>query len=167
MGMLLSVLVLSALVSGVRADDAAVRKALDAQYAKFSQGMIKKDMKAMFSLLTPDATFKEVGGQIMTREQMSKMMEQMMGTMTISKIGNKVETLKVKGNTAIADVTSRSSGKMKGQDGKTHTVAYVSKSRDTWTKTAGGWKLKRIEAISETMTMDGKPVSYGAPPPKK
>lgn len=154
-------------VSQVRADDATVRKALGAQYTKFNQGLIKKDLKSTFSLLTPDAKFIEVGGQTRTHEQMHQMMEQMLSTMTISKATNTIDKLKVTGETAIAEVTLKSSGAMKGEDKKTHTVGYISKSRDTWTKTAEGWKLKQIVAVSENMTMDGKPVNYGAPPPAK
>ena len=153
--------------SQVRAEDAEMRKTLGAQYAKFNQGLIKKDIKSMFSLLTPDAKFIEVGGQKTTREQMHQMMEQMLSTMSLSKATSTIDKLNVSGDTAIAEVTLRSSGAMKGQDKKTHLVGYVSKSRDTWTKTSEGWKLKQIVAVSENMTMDGKPVNYGAPPPAK
>ena len=158
-GMLVGALVLSAFVSGARADDATVRKELDAQYAKYTQGLVKKDLKMIFALVTPDATFKEANGQVQKREQLQKMMKEIMAIMTLSTASHKIEKLTVKGDTAIAEVAGKSAGKMKGQDGKSHSISYASKTRDYWVKTAGAWKIKKMEAISESMLMDGKPVT--------
>jgi ketosteroid isomerase-like protein len=155
-GMLVGALILSAFVSGARADEAAVRKALDAQYAKFNTSLVKKDMKTMFDVLTPDATYV-MKGMVQNREQMRQMMTQTMAMMQISKASNKIEKLTMKGEMAIVVAAAKSSGKMKGTDGKIHPISYTSKTRDHWTKTPGGWKIKKIEAISESMTVDGKP----------
>lgn len=152
-----SALLLCAHVSGARADNTAIRKELDSQYAKFNQSLVKKDMKAMFEMLTPDVTFKGKTGQTENREQLRQMMSQMISIMTISKATNKIGKLTLKSNMAIVEAMSKSEGKMKGSDGKLHSVAYTSKTRDFWTKTTSGWKIKKIEGISEQMLMDGKP----------
>jgi hypothetical protein len=41
--------------------------------------------------------------------------------------------------------------------GKPRPSVYRGRWRDEWRKTPSGWKLHRIEATSETMTVDGKP----------
>jgi len=63
----------------------------------------------------------------------------------------------VKGNTAVVMAGYTFKGTMAGPDGKTHKMASTGTSKDTLVKTDKGWLFKKVQAIKETTTMDGKP----------
>ena len=167
-GSMLAVGFLPAITGGTaQANKAADRREIENDYARTSTAMKAKDTKPLFALMTPDATFKEVGGSITPRPQLEAMMKQMFALMTYTEMTAKITKWMWQDKAAQLDVTTNSAGTLKTPDGKTHAVTYVSKSRDHWVKQADGWRLRQIEAVSETMTQDGKPVVMPAPPPKK
>ena len=150
-----------------QADTKADRSEIESDYIRTAKAMQRKDTKELFALMTEDATFKETDGSLTTRPQMEKMMKQMFAAMTYTAITPKVTQWVWQDNAALLNVTTKSAGTMKTPDGKTHSVTYVSKSRDKWVRQAAGWRLQQIEAVSETMTVDGKPVAMPAPSPKQ
>ena len=119
----------------------------------------------MFALMTNNATFKGAEGRSSTRTQLEATMKQMFAMMTYTAITPHITKWTWQDKAALLDVTTKSAGTMQTPDGKTHVVTYVSKSRDQWVQQAEGWRLKQIQAVSETMTQDGKPVVM--PTPKK
>ncbi len=146
---------------------AADRREIEGDYARTSNAMKHKDAKPLFALMTNDATFKEADGSLTSRPQLEAMMKQMFAMLTYTEITPKVTKWTWQDKAALLDVTTKSAGKMKTPDGKTHTITYVSKSRDKWVKQPEGWRLQQMEAVSETMTRDGKPVIIPTPTPKK
>ena len=149
--------------SGKTAD----RKEIEGDYARSCKAMKQKDIKPLFALMTKDATFKERNGKITSRSELEAMMKQMFTMLTYTEITPKATKWAWQNSAALVDMTTKSAGKMKTPDGKTHAVTYVSKSRDTWVKQADGWRLQQIEAVSETMTVDDKPVVMPVPPANK
>ncbi len=156
------VLALSITGSG-RAD---VKGELEKEFDKYIKAYLNHDLKAIEAMCTPDFTEK-MGGKVYNRKQALDMMKQEFasmpkgGTATI-----KVEKVTPKGNTAIAEASGMFKNKVKGQDGKMHEMVGSGKSRETFVKTAAGWKVKMVEELTMTMTMDGKPFdpSKMAPP---
>jgi hypothetical protein len=70
-----------------------------------------------------------------------------------------IEKLTVRGNQAIVDARQDFSRKQRLRDGKTHTIIISVLQRETWTKTAWGWKLRLVDNFRiQSMTVDGKPV---------
>ena len=163
----LCLLLTTAGVGSAQSDRTADRKEIENDYARVARALKQNDSKPLLSLMTQDATFKEADGSLTPRSQFEAMMKQMANTMTYTQMSSKVTKWMWRRNAALLDVTIKSAGKIKTPDGKAHLVTYVSKSRDAWVKQADGWRLQQIEAVSETMTRDGKPVVMPTPAPKK
>ncbi len=154
-------------ISAAQSDKTADRKEIEGDYARSSRGMKQKDTQPMFAVMTENATFKDADGNSISRPQFESMMKRIFVTMTYTRVTPQITKWVWQDKAALLDVTTRSAGMMKTPDGKTHAVTFVSKSRDQWVKLADGWRLKQIEAVSEAMTQDGKPVVMPTPTPKK
>ena len=61
----------------------------------------------------------------------------MFATMTYTKVTPQVTKWVWQDKAALLDVTVKSAGTLKSPDGKTHTVTYISKSRDQWVRQPG------------------------------
>jgi ketosteroid isomerase-like protein len=144
--------------SAVRADDKAEINAL---YAKATAAVKARDAKAIQSLETPD--FVEVlGGTKLNGAQTAEMMAQQFKVIkkfdTVRMSADKID---VKGKTAVVTAGSSFTCSMTGQDGKSHKMASKVVTKDTLTKTPKGWLFSKVESLSDSTTMDGKP--FGAP----
>ncbi len=149
------------------AQDAATRKAITAMYGKVCEAYSKKDLSALKATAVPDLVFYEVGGKSVTLKEMEGMLQQMFSQTKSLKVTEKADKWAMQGKDVLVDSTMTTVSKMDGPDKKPHEVAYASKSRDLWRKTAQGWRIVRIQAVSETMKVDGKPAANPmASPPK-
>jgi hypothetical protein len=98
-------------------------------------------------------------GRRQTAKEMLAEMEASLGPQTkVTRSVSRLDKVEVKASTATVRAYSDYALQMPGPDGKTHTFTGVSRSIDQWLKTPGGWKLKEVKVVSETMTMDGKPI---------
>ena len=163
----LCLLLATAGIGSAKADKTVDRKEIEGDYTRYAKAMKQKNIKPMFAMLTKDATFKGPDGSLTSRSQLEMMMKQEFATMTLTEFTPKITQWVWQENAALLDVTIKSASKVKGPDGKTHSVAYVSKSRNKWVKEPVGWRLQQIEAVGETMTRDGKTVVMPVPAPKK
>ena len=50
-----------------------------------------------------------------------------------------------------------------GPDHKSHRMSMTGTSKDTWVKIGGKWKMSSMTWLSQTMKMDGKPMTGMAP----
>lgn len=156
-----------------QADDAAVRKEIQAGYDKLCAAMKSKNIDGVMKMGTKDFSYTEKG-QTMGGEQMKQMMQQQFAAMkSCDKMVMKIDKLTVKGNTATVMSSSEGVMTIGGADGKTHKMADKNTSKDTWVKTPEGWKCKNVTVLTDKMTMDGKPfdpsamAGGGSAPPKK
>ena len=114
------------------ADDAAVRKALNANYAKMSAGYKKGDVNAVIALMLPTTARSEAS---FVRNNISMM--------KVADVKYKITAMKVTGAEAMAFVTATFLGSMKDPGGKMHSASVKQGSIDTWISTPKGWMLKR------------------------
>src|SRR6266511_1316075 len=79
----------------------------------------------------------------------------------------KVEELRVRGNEAIIEARQYCPREQRLRDGKIHDVYTSVLQTETWVKTAGGWKLKRVEnERDQVIEVDGKPANPDDTPKK-
>jgi len=157
-------------VTVAKADDAAVKKAITAQYAKITQGYKTKTLKSILDVTTSDFTLKTQTGQIVTRQQLEDLFSQLTSFFQkVSEYSFKLNKLTVKGSEATVEVKSTLSGVVVDmqQKGKTHTLDSITDYRDLWVSAGGVWKRKRSEIVKTTTKIDGKDVVAPAPPPVK
>lgn len=158
---------LLALVFPAHADDAAVRKELEADYAKCIAGMKKKDIKPFLNLATSDFTMTQ-NGQTMNRQNAeAALQKQFAMTTSVDKMTIKIQSLKVSGNTAVVNTQSDVAFTMNGQDKKPHKFTDSEADKDTWVKTPKGWRLKSEETLNAKITLDGKPFNPATDAPKQ
>ena len=135
-------------------------KAIRAAYATADALYRKKDVAKLMKMLTPDVMYKEVGGKTMNYKEMDALMKQQLGNIqSIDAFKTTIKKLTVKGKTAQSETSMTLKGKVADPQGKIHVMTSMSTTRDTWTKTPQGWRMKMIEALSDKMLMDGKPMN--------
>jgi len=134
-GALVSILILGIFVA---AQDNSVRKELEALYAKRDEAYKRKDAGFIISLLAEDYTSKDLDGKVKNRAQEAQEIE--VNTTFFGSVVTKVENVKPgkdKNEVIVESSTSRA-----GFDG-------LDKVRDTWLRTAAGWKLRYTEERRE------------------
>jgi hypothetical protein len=137
-------------------DVAAVRTALEVAYARESraraQARQKPDALAEFfqKETTADFTLTRIQGDTVTREELNKGRVKLAAASSQGTDTKTIEGLRVTGDTATAlvrfEVGERASD-IKGPSW-TNTIYY----RDTWVKTAEGWKLKSRDVLKSIGT---------------
>jgi len=139
----------------------AVRKDLEAKYAKLAEAYKKKDIKMFMEDKAPDFSAKSLDGKVMTREQVEAAVKQRMDRIkAVNELKVEVGDITVTGDTALVATTQHFSRVVTGPDGKDHAVVTSGTThRETWVKTAAGWKIKQVEETKQGKeTVDGEPV---------
>ena len=138
-----------------------LQKQFEAQMAKIDKCLLNKDIAGFEKLVKPMVTkdYKHIEmGRTLNYNQMIAEMKQglaMMGKVTVAR--SKFITFKQTGNTVVAKQSHRMEGTMTGQDKKTHTMAFVGTSQNTYRKEGGVWKMAIMDWKKQDMLMDGKP----------
>ena len=154
----ISLLSISCLAAGLtcRAEDAAIRKALTANYAAISTAFQKHDGKTIGSYLTPDFSAVNKKGQTTNRDQVLAGFEKQMSSIKNSLWVRTIETVTQAGNDAIVIVKGRLTGSLTDAEGAAHQMDFNAKAKDTWTKSGKAWKLKHTQILEAKMMLDGK-----------
>ena len=147
-------------------DDAAIRRELEAQYTKLSEAHDRKDLKAIAGLKTQDfhAIFPDGKvGDVRTMEQYTKQFTEM--NQPPFNVRNTIQKMTVSENRLIAvcEVFQEAS-RTRELAGKVRRVDTSVVQRETWSKTADGWKLKSVDNVRDQKRfVDGKRVDPTKP----
>jgi hypothetical protein len=181
--LLLASLVIGAAMAPARADDAEVRRELEAAYARRSQALMARDAGALIRFFeektTPDYRLKAPQGQLTHQERIDRLKagntpwgapgddRPVVIRVTIDKLT--VQGVEALAMASISQARNVTDPKVTGDASeKAHEMVNHLSSRDAWVKTATGWKLKLQEVLDNTLTLDGKPFTPpSAAPPKQ
>jgi ketosteroid isomerase-like protein len=140
-----------------RADDAAVKKALQANYDAFNKAFVAKDANAVAKMAAPGFTSKGPDGKVKTAEQsLAGIKMQMFMAPRGSKVTTTITKLSVKGDKATADSALILTATVTETDKKEHKLFVRANSRDTWTKIGNDWKILLREEQAQVIMRDGK-----------
>jgi hypothetical protein len=146
-----------------RADDRAVRRELEAIYAKYVRAAKQKEKAPVKQFIqrytVADFQQKMPGGRTLNRAEVTAMLTE--GPGAAAQIVDEqlnIRRLTVKGNEAIVTYADRSTAVAADPQGNSHKIVATSTSRDTWVKTPAGWKMRLSEVLEAKTLMDGKPV---------
>jgi ketosteroid isomerase-like protein len=138
-----------------------VRKAIEDWYVRNMDAFKAKDVTAIMALRTDDFHTITPDGKVNTRADM-----QARTTSFLERIDhfisqdNQIGTIEVEGDLASADVTQKTVRMQRFPDGTLHKVEAGAVQRETWRKTAEGWKLYRVDNIRDSgVLVDDKRVS--------
>lgn len=170
---IVTVALLIVALSAAHADDAAVRKELEAQYRKLAAAEMDSSIRDIQKLLTPDFTWKRLKGAPLNRDQTGSYLRTALASAHVIKMDVAFKSLAVKGSDAVANVTATTvslgvdpTGKIVKKGLRVRTTS-IAPSKDTWTKTAQGWQLKSAEDLpgGKTNTVPNNDVIPTGPPP--
>ncbi|HEX5733929.1 MAG TPA: nuclear transport factor 2 family protein [Blastocatellia bacterium] len=143
----------------VRDKSKPVRKAIEAWYASNMEAFKAKDVAAIMALRADDFHTITPDGKVNTRAEMEARTRSFLDRIDhfISQ-DNQIGTIEVEGNLASAEITQRTVRMQRFPDGTLHKVEAVAVQRETWKKTAEGWKLYRVDNIRDgALLVDDKP----------
>ena len=97
-------------------------------------------------------------GKILNHQQADTVMLQSIQSMkAISSVDVKVIKVKVETNQTTVVVSQKIVAKVVDSEGKEYAWVGDNKSRDTWIKVEGKWRVKFSEDLEDSQTFDGKP----------
>lgn len=137
-----------------------VRKAIEVWYDKNIEAFRRKDVAAVMALRTDDFHTVLPDGKKNTRADMQAYTERLLGRIEqFVSLEFQIGTIDVEGEFASADVTQKTVRMQRLSDGQLHKVESGAVQRETWKKTAEGWKLYRVDNIRDKgLFIDGNPV---------
>lgn len=156
-GLALCVVTLASASMG-QARQKSVRTALEPMYRKIEQAFMKRDINMFMALTAPGFTGKS-GDETATADKVRMelgMQFAMLKEMKSAKM--RISKLTLQGSKAVVVNEYAFSGIIEPQKGTTVTMADKGITRDTWTKTAEGWRLLQLETVKSNPTLDGKPL---------
>jgi SnoaL-like domain len=150
----------------VNADVATVRREIEAQYAKLAEANEKKDIAAVMALKSD--TFYTIGpkGELNDRLSMQeysrRFLEPLLPPIVIH---DTIRDLKVSQNELVAVATVfQEVSRYRELAGKKRKIETSVVQRETWVKTADGWKLQFVDDVHDQITIvDGKRVDPTKP----
>jgi hypothetical protein len=108
--------------------------------------------------LVPDFKLKLFNGSVQDRQWVVGYVRNNAKTFKVLKLTMVIKELKLEGDHATAVVEQKSSRTYDDKQGKAHRLDVGALQRETWTKTANGWRLKSVEEWKVLYLLkDGKP----------
>src|SRR5262245_63787790 len=155
------------------------RRELEAVFEQRMKAGEDLNFDAQMALISPDYTATLANGTTWKYEQIRdhirRLYEQTVRTDNYTNVKNKrnreceikIEELTVRGNEAIIEARQYCPRKQRLRDVNIHDVYTSVLQTETWVKTAGGWKLKRVENERDiVIEVDGKPANPDGTPKK-
>jgi hypothetical protein len=168
----IAVLAVCLLSNAAAANDAAVRKELQAEYARYDTVVLKgmgslakwceEKLASEFVMVTPGDKPMKRGPFIASIKQLAKKPDP--SWKGIKEQKTTIDKLESAGTGYAASITVRGSfdttdttGEF-GEKGKDHRLTLVRKYRETWSKCGAAWKIAKSEMTGGSMLVDGKPM---------
>lgn len=136
-----------------------VRKAIEAWYDRNIEALNAKDVAAVMALRTDDFHTLTPDGKVNTRADMEAYTKRLLDRIDhfISQ-EFEIGTIDVQGDLASADVSQKTVRMQRLPDGTLHKVEARVVQRETWKRTAQGWKMYAVDNIRDSsIFVDDKP----------
>lgn len=164
----------SCLIGGVRRDESteAVKKQIEAMYARRAEAALNHDVRGVLDVLAPGFSFHYVQGQIAHRKEwedgLRARMEQTAeegrraarsgGTWkNPERVSTVIQSISVMGDRATVTAVTTTRNSAAYPQGLSYRATLEETSRDTWLRTALGWRLLTIEQTrNRTMTDESR-----------
>lgn len=145
------------------AQDAAVKKAIQAKYTVFGQSAMKRDFAKMYSICAPDFQWISAKGKPTTVQEVQKAAAEALTPLPpLTGASTTISGLKVKGDTAtLENLTNLVVEGPPDEKGKRLKMELQVSSSDTWKKVGGDWKWSMAKEKSIKRLMNG--VEFGKP----
>lgn len=135
-------------------NNATIQPAIQANYNKINAAFIRKDIKAATALFTPDYVSISPEGEKQTLAEFREHYDNLFNRFNI-KLTSTTATIKnIDVNASGIDVAIEQ--KTEGTIAGSNKIVIDRTSRDSWLKTAQGWRLKQTKILTSQTTFNGK-----------
>lgn len=140
-------------------DLAAVRREIEQWYEENKRAFRAKDLRAIMALRTDDFHAVTPDGARHDRDAMEHRTQGILnGIDRWIEIHITIDSLEVSGDLAVAVVHQHLDRMALRSDGQVHHVQTWVTQRESWRRTAGGWKLYRVDSLrGQRRLIDGQP----------
>jgi ketosteroid isomerase-like protein len=141
------------------ADEAKeARKAINMAYKDFFKSFNNRDIAGCARVFTPDAVVKYPGGkQVSAATWRAQSLKSFQSALSI-KAAYVISKFEVAADTATVSSTQTVvSVSISPKDKQKHTMSVLETVKDTWKKTAAGWKLHVMDNQKQSVSIDEKP----------
>jgi ketosteroid isomerase-like protein len=128
-------------------------KQIRANYAEMDQALSAKDVDKAMSYFAPDTVQTDTKGKPIPLAAMKTGLQTMFNAASSVESKTTISSVEVKG----PGVTVSMASKMTATTPLGPLVAS-STSRDYWEQVGGAWKIKRSRSLTESVTLNGKPL---------
>lgn len=136
--------------------EAKVRAELVDVQRQFQAAVRGRDEGAVVALMTSDFTQRFADGRVINRKQAeAEMKATWPSIVSIDEWELEIVDLKVNGDVAVGKVREKIVATLKDKQGERSPATIDSRSRNTWIRTASGWKYKRMEELPKEETLEG------------
>ncbi len=136
-------------LAGCSSPDKQVRAA----YTEMDQALSAKDIDKAMSYMAPDIVNTDAKGKPFPLAAMKTGLQTMFNAASSVESKTTISSVEVKG----PGVTVNSASKMTATTPLGPLVASTT-SRDYWEQVGGAWKIKRSRSLTESVTINGKPL---------
>jgi len=159
----------SAISQPVQAQSAATkaqgRQGIVTAYNKQAQALLNKDVPAFMTTISPDCLDYSLDGsvsnyaqiEVAVHEMLEKPIPQLGVPMRLTRATSKILSISWRGSEAIVMSQTTVMGNV-SKYGKTANIEIVGVSRDFWTPTRTGWKMRQSVTTQMTSWLNGKKV---------
>ncbi len=139
--------------------EASVRAELEQAYARNEAAMLARDVAAVMALRTADFHSVTPDGVTHDRAAMEGYTRNFLaGVQRWIRLEERIESLVLNGDEAEATVRQHATRMHLRSDNRVHHVETWVTQRETWRRTADGWKLARVDRIRDQRRLvDGQP----------
>ena len=146
----------------------AQQKEIVAAYKAMDVAAAKKDAAGIMKHFDKSCVYIDKGGQKTTFQALDAQLKQQFKFVKSATSKTKLESLKPAGSKAVAVTSQAITIKLANpQTKKDVTFEQRNRSTDTWKKFGNAWRIVEVKVLSESMTMDGKPMPQPGAAPKK
>lgn len=157
------ILLLGAL--GAAAADAKTKASIEREYAKARAALMKRDVGGFMKITTPDVKYYVRTRQVLDRAALETQYRKNFSLYrSVDNLTYRVKSVALNGKAATVLTTSTLDVTLPGGTPK-KPMKYraVADTRNTWVKTASGWRLQKIELLDDRITLDGQQMIRRAP----
>jgi ketosteroid isomerase-like protein len=137
----------------------AVRRELQAAYAQAGDAWKQKDAAGIMRLVTPDFGQTMPGGETIPHAVAEEGLKAWFDTTdAVQRYAVRIDAMSVSGDEAVATVAEDVATTFADPAGGKHERVQANTSRMTWVRTPEGWRIRRSDYLTGTMTVDGRVV---------
>jgi hypothetical protein len=142
-------------------DSRTVRRAIERRYEENRAAFLAGDSAAVMRLRHPSFRTVDHRGQVSFRSEFAVRTGMLLRAVErFDTLTFHIDSLDVRGDTAVAVVRQRSARRQRLADGASHLLQTGSVQREWWLQTEGGWLMWKVDRIRpDPVVVDGRPRS--------